>query len=145
MKVLKKNYKLIITVVIIIIVLVLGVFIYKNLFEGSSSDRLENIENYELTKKEINSVKEKINELENIDSVDVYTNNKIIKIFVVLKEDISFDDVKKISNEALESISSDNLEFYDVEIFVDSENEESEVYPKIGYKHKTNSEFTWNR
>ena len=28
---------------------------------------------------------------------------------------------------------------------IDSLNEESEVYPKIGYKYKTDLEFTWNR
>ena len=145
MKKLKANYKLIVVILIVIVFLVLGMFIYKNLFQDNNSNRLENIENYKLTKKEKNSVKEKINELENIDSVDIYTNNKIIKIFVELKEDIDFDDVKEVSNELIDNFSSDNLEFYDLEIFVTSKNEESKVYPVIGYKHKTNSEFTWNR
>ena len=145
MKKLKKYYKIIIAALIVIVILVLSLFIYKNIFQGSSSNRLENIENYKLTKKEKNSVKDKINELENIDNIDVYTNNKIIKIFIELKEDIDFDDVKEVSNELIESFSSDNLKFYDLEIFVTSKDKESKIYPMIGYKHKTNSEFTWNR
>lgn len=145
MKILKKNYKLIIVALIIIVIFILGLFIYKNIFKENSSNRLENIEKYKLTKKEINSVNDKINELKNIDSIDVYTNNKIIKIFVELKEDVDFEDVEEVSNELLESFKEDNLKFYDVEIFIDSQNDDSKVYPKIGYKHKTNSEFTWNR
>jgi len=145
MKILKKNYKLIIVALIIIVIFILGLFIYKNIFKENSSNRLENIEKYKLTKKEINSVEEKLNEIGNIDSIDIYTNYKIIKIFIELKEDVNFEDVERISNEAIEKFSSDNLEFYDLEIFVDSKNEESKVYPKIGYKYKTNSKFAWNR
>ena len=52
------------------------------------SKRLEGIENYNLTSEEVNAVKEKINELENIESIDVHTNDeltKIITIFITLK------------------------------------------------------------
>lgn len=145
MKKLKKYYKVIIAVLVVIVILVLSLFIYKNIFQGSSSNRLDNIENYKLTKKEISLVEEKLNEIGNIENIDIYTNYKIIKIFIELKEDVNFEDVDKISNEAIEKFSSDNLEFYDLEIFVDSKNEKSEVYPKIGYKYKTNSKFAWNR
>lgn len=145
MKKFKKYYKLIIVVLVLIIFVVLGVFIYKNLFQGSGADRLENVENYKLTKKEKNKVKDKINELSKIENIKVYTNNKIIKIFIELEEDIDFDDVKDVSNELIECFSSDNLKFYDLEIFITSKNKESEVYPKIGYKHKSDSKFTWNR
>lgn len=145
MKKLKKYYKWIIASLILILVIVLGIFIYRNLFQGSGANRLENVENYKLTKKEKNAVQEKINELEKIDDIKIYTNNKLIKIFIELEEDIDFEDIKDVSDEIIESFSSDNLEFYDLEIFVNSKNEESEIYPKIGYKHKSNSKFTWNR
>ena len=145
MKKIKDNYKIILVVLIVIAFLVLGIFIYKNIFEESSSNRLENIEKYKLTKKEINSVKDTVNELKNIEDVEVYANNKIIKIFIDLKEDIEFDDIKENSDKIIEKFSSKNLEFYDLEIFITSENEESKIYPKIGYKHKKNSKFTWNR
>lgn len=145
MKKLKKYYKLIVFILVLIVFIVLGVFIYKNLFQGSGADRLENIENYKLTKKEKNKVNDKINELSKIENVKIYTNNKIIKIFIELEEDLDFHDIKDTSNELIECFSSDNLKFYDLEIFITSKNEESEVYPKIGYKHKSDSEFTWNR
>jgi len=144
-KILKKYYKLIIIILVLIIIAVLGIFIYKEMFADGVSNRLEGIEDYSLTKKEIKSVKEKLNEIENIDSIDIATNYKIIKIFLVLKEDVDIEKVKKICNESIEEFSEKNLSFYDLEIFIESKNKESKIYPKIGYKYKTNLEFVWNR
>ena len=70
---------------------------------------------------------------------------KIIKVYLELNKDVDFDDVKEKSNELIEEISEKNLLFYDVEIFVDCLDEENETYPKIGYKYKTSTKFTWNR
>ena len=144
-KFLKKYYKLLIIILVLMIIAVLGVFIYKEMFEVGVSNRLEGIEKYNLTKKEIKAVKEKLNEIENADSIDITTNYKIIKMFLELKEDVDFEEVKEICNESIEGFSKKNRKFYDLEIFVESKNKDSETYPKIGYKYKTNSEFVWNR
>jgi len=140
----KKNLiKYIILNIIIILIVVLGVLIYKNLFAGKESSRYKDIEKYELTNSEINIVKDKINELEGIKSVDIYTSSKIIKIVVKLNEDIDLDSIKNKANESISLFSEENLTYYDIEFFVTSKNEESEIYPQIGYKFKTNSEFSW--
>jgi len=144
MKKTKKWIKIIIILLILIVIFILGFLIYKNLFQGRVSERLDGIESYTLTKEEKKLVKDKLNELENVESINIDTNYKIIKIFLELKEDVKFEDVKKISNEAITNFSEDNLSFYDIELFVTSLSEDS-IYPKVGYKHKMNSEFTWNR
>jgi hypothetical protein len=142
---LKKYYKLILLCLVVIIIVILSLFIYKNLFQQGKSNRLEGIENHQLTKKEITKIEEKLYELDDVESIDVYTNYKIIKIFLELKEDIDFDDVEEKSNELIEEISEKNLSFYDIEIFIDCLDNKSEDYPKIGYKYKTSTKFTWNR
>jgi hypothetical protein len=144
MKKIKKNYKLIIIALIILIIAILGIFICKNLFQLNDNGRLEGIENHKLTEKEIGLVKEKFNELEDIVDIDISTNYKIIKIFLEFN-DTDFEDIKKISDESVEKFSKDNLEFYDIEIFVELLDSEGNKYSKIGYKHKSSSEFTWNR
>ena len=141
----KKIIKLVIIGIIILIIVILGFLIYKEIFQSGESKRLENIENYILTKDEIESVKEKFNEIEDLKSVEVSKKHKIIKIYLEFNECSSFTNLKKISNESLSKISDKNLSFYDIEIFVTSVAPECEKYPKIGYKHKSNSEFTWNR
>jgi len=145
MKKLKKYYKWIIMFLVIAIISILAILICKNLFSQGESNRLDDIENHEITQKEINLVKENLNKLDAIQHIDISTNYKLIKIFIQLKEEIELDDVNRIANESINNFSEKNINFYDVEIFVDCMNEESKIYPKIGYKHKSNSEFTWNR
>lgn len=145
MKKLKKYYKWIILAVVLITVSVLLALIYKNLFNNETSDRLEGADNHKITKKEINLVKETLNEIEVIESIDISTNHKIIKIFIELKEDVDLEEIDEITTESLNGFSEENIKFYDVEVFVECLNEDSEIYPKIGYKHKSDSEFTWNR
>mgnify|MGYP003300286731 CR=1 FL=1 len=139
----KKYIKYIILLIIIMVIFVLGFFIYKNMFADSVNSRYKDIENYKLTNDEKNSAKDKINELENIKSVNIYIDSKIIKIVVKLEEDIDFEIIKSKANEVINSFSEENLSYFDLEFFVESSNKESEVYPQIGYKFKTNTEFAW--
>lgn len=135
----KKIIKYSVIVLIFIIIFVLLLFVYKNLFAGVENSRYEGIENYKLTNDEKNSVKDKINELEGIKSIDVYTDSKIIKVVVILEEDIDFESIKEKANEIISSFSEENLSYYDLEFFVDYVEQENQ----IGYKFKTNSEFSW--
>lgn len=139
----KKIVKYVIMFVIALVAIISIILIYNNLFAPSNSNRFDGIEEYKLTKKEKEAVKEKFNEIEKIKSIDVYTNSKIIKIFIKTTEDINFDNIKALANESLTSFSEENLSFYDVEIFVESLNEDSTLYPQIGYKCKTCTEFVW--
>lgn len=145
MKKTKKYFNLVLIFIIILIIGVLCFFICKNLFYTNDSDRLSEIEKYVLTSEEINLVKEQFAEVEQIKSIDVFSNYKIIKIMIELESDVDFDIIKEISNKVTSKFSEDNLKYYDIEIFVNTLNKESEIYPKIGYKHKMNSDFTWNR
>lgn len=141
----KKNKKILMGIIIgiVILIIILLFFIYLNLFKNDSSSRFKNSDKYTLTNNEKNSVKQEIKELDNIKKVDVYTNNKIINIHIVLKEDIEFDELNNTLNNTLNNFKEKNLKYYDIEVFVESENKESETYPKIGYKHKTSKDFAW--
>lgn len=145
MKKLKKNFKWIVVALVIIIISVFVILICKNLFDETENNRLDGIEDYKITKKEINLVKEDLNKIDSVDKIDITTNYKIIKIFIELEEDIEFDDINDVVIESINNFSKKNLKFYDIEVFIDCLNEDSEIYPKIGYKHKSNSDFTWNR
>ena len=139
----KRNIKIGVICGIVLLFIVIIALIYNLLFTSTKNTRLDDISKHKLTKKEISLVKEKIQELENVEDVDVFSNVKIIKIIVKLSEDVDFEAVKAKSNESIPLISEDNLKYYDVEIYYESNNKESEVYPKIGYKHKTQEAFVW--
>ena len=66
MKKLKKYYKIIIAVLIVVVISILSFLIYINLFKENDSNRLENIDEHKLTKKEISKAKETFEELEQL-------------------------------------------------------------------------------
>lgn len=140
----KNKIKLIIILVIVLIVLTLSFLVYKNIFASSSSNRYKDIEKHKITNNEINKFKDNFN-IDQVEDIDIYTNSKIIKIIVELKEDVDFDTISTVANNSINSFKEKNLKFYDVEIFVTSKNKESEIYPKIGYKFKNQEELAWNK
>lgn len=141
----KKHIKLIVIIGIIILILVFLFLIYKNLFASNNNSRNSDISNYKITNNEINSAKDKIKELEEVKSIDIHINNnsKIVKIIVLLSNDVAFDKINALANEVVSNFSEKNIGYYDFEFYVDSENAESEIYPKIGYKFRANSGFSW--
>ena len=141
-KFLKDNKKIITIVGIALLVVIAFILIYKIFFGSSGSDRYEGIKSHKLSKTEISDVTKVIKELDNVKSTKVYTDSKIIKIFVKLKDDVEFDAVKDVATKTISKIDKNNLKFYDLEFFVDSK-DDSKVYPKIGYKHKSSENFVW--
>lgn len=125
-------------VIIFLIILILG-----SLFGINKSERCVESENYKISSKEKNKVEEIFKDLDNFDKVEIITNCKILKIFLYLSDDTDFKNIDKLTGEVISSFSEENLKYYDIELFIESKNEESEIYPKIGYKNKTSDNFVW--
>lgn len=145
----KKNYgkyiKISLIVLVLVLIFTLGFMTYQVIFASHSNSRVVD-SNYKLTDKEIKEVKNTLNEIENVENIDIYiTKNmksRIIKVILNLKSDVEFDIIKEKGNEMLNSFSDSNLGYFDIEFFVDSKSKDSQ-YPKIGYKSRTSSEFSW--
>lgn len=129
--------------VIALVILILMLLIGKNLFSNVDNSRMTDNSKYKLSNNEKNSITDKLEEIDNVKSVEIYKNIKIIKIIINLSEDADFDKVKQICNESLNLFSKKNLSYFDIEVYVKSENKDSDVYPRIGYKHKLKEEFAW--
>ena len=144
-----------ISIIIVVVVLsiavmsLFGYIVYRSLFARIPNKRYEGIEEHILTQDEKNNISEVFSDLKELDSVNVFidtnkdSQSRIIKISIKLKEDVKFDDLKTLCNSSIEKVSEDNLDYYDMEVFITSEDKESEIYPQIGYKHVSNSEFSW--
>ena len=141
-KFIKDNKKIITIVGVALLIIIAFVLLYKIFFGSSGSDRYEGIKSHKLSKTEISDVKKVVNELDNVKSVEVYTESKIIKIFVNLSDDVDFDKTKDIATKSISKIDKKNIKFYDIEFFVDAK-KDSKIYPRIGYKHKSSENFVW--
>ena len=62
-----------------------------------------------------------------------------------MDDSLEEETAKNYANKILENLSDDVKSYYDIQVLVDSDNEESEVYPIIGYKHKTTDMFVWKQ
>lgn len=135
------KYGIIFSIVIVFIVLV--VLIYNNIFASKTNHRFDGIDKHNVTTEEKNKVNEIFNEIDGIEKIDIYVTSKIINIYIKTDGDIDFKKMKNASKNVIDCFNNENLEFYDLQFFIESSNEESNLYPKIGYKHKSQKEIAW--
>lgn len=148
MKFLKNNKKL--TIALIVVLFLLFMFlIYKILFGGNGNgvygNRLKEIDNVKISK---NTEEKLIKELEAHDEVEKVSyklKGRIINVILTVNDETSLDRGKEIANEVLNYFDDDEKEYYDFQVFLNSSNDSSETYPKIGYKNNTSEGFVWKQ
>ena len=146
MKHIKNNKGIAITLLIILIFIIAGIFLLKAFFPSGNAygDRLKGIEKVEFSKSEITKLEEKIKERDNIKNVSIDIKGRLINIIITVNKDTNIDDMKDYTKERLEIFDKEELEYYDVQFYLLNEDDESEDYPSIGYKHKTSDEIKWS-
>ncbi|MBP3445535.1 MAG: hypothetical protein J6K23_06580 [Bacilli bacterium] len=146
MKHIKNNKGIAITLLIILIFIIAGIFLLKAFFPSGNAygDRLKGIEKVEFSKSEITKLEEKIKERDNIKNVSIDIKGRLINIIITVNKDTNIDDMKDYAKERLEIFDKEELEYYDVQFYLLNEDDESEDYPSIGYKHKTSDEIKWS-
>lgn len=152
----KKHKKGIIIVSAIVIVLIIcAVALYQliaylspNQKQSQYGDRCESTESVMITDARKEAIKEAVESYENmtLSTIDVKCN--LIDIIVIVDDSVLASTVKEMSDKVLEAFSEEELKYYDLSLWVDSEAEESETYPMIGTRHKeingeANAYFVW--
>jgi hypothetical protein len=152
----KKHRKKLIILTIILIVISIGIFaMYKVISyllpdrkNSVYGDRCEITESITITKERKNNIKLAVEEYEgmNLSIVDVKCN--LIDIIVYVDDETDIKVVKEMSKKVIATFTEEELKYYDLALWVDSNNEESTVYPIIGTKHKvingdSKDHFVW--
>ena len=140
-----KNKLLTILIALILLIMISGLIVIKLwLFPNSNGskygNRLEGIENVELTSSRLDEIKNGFDAKSGFTLDKFRISGKIVNIFVTAG-DISKDDVKSEAMRLVSSFSEDEIKFYDFQVFVDGNEEE---YPIIGYKNKNSEGLLWN-
>lgn len=142
--------KVIIKVLIAIILLILSVWLalfLKEFFFSSDAKviygtRLKGINKHKISKETISSVEDSIKK--EVSSVNVRVTGKLIYIVIKVKENTTLETAKALGAKAIEGFSADEKTFYDIQIMIDSESENSQ-YPIIGYKQRSRQNITWTK
>ena len=143
----KKHKGLIICLVILLILGIIAFVVAKKLLYPDSSknkygDRLNGIENYQISDNTINEMKNSFLKNEFVTNFNYNLTGRIIKITITVKSDTKVDKAQELSSIITTSLPEDYQEFYDISytIICDGEND---LYPVIGAKHKTSKVFSW--
>lgn len=143
----KKHCLLVIALTIILIVLIVGIVVAKNLFFSSHGNafgnRLDGIEDHRMTDEYLNQIKDGLEGLEQIVSVNNNIVGKRADFIIKVKSDVDVITAKGYADKILEYLPEDVKEFYDIQAMIINEDEENQNYPIIGYKHKTKTGFTF--
>lgn len=149
MKYIKKNKLTVFIIVIFVLMVIVGAYLYNLLFASGRSEaygnRLDGIENVEITKKQYSKVKSKLKENENVIEVSTDLKGKIVNIIITVKDEVSKEDAKNIASSALTEFDEDQLKFYDIQIFVKKDNKDLNDFPIIGYKQNDKAGLTWTK
>lgn len=137
-----KNNKIMIGIIVGIAILLL-ILVYFLFFKSYSKNTERCLVDYKIGSKSFIKAENKIKEIDSVKDVDIYLNVCIIKIVVELKEDVELNTIKSKMTESLKEFDKELLENYDLELFIKSDNKESNVYPIIVSKHKSQNDFYW--
>ena len=138
------TFTIIMLLVIFILVFSLIRFLVPNYDGDGYGNRLKGIEKYKIEEKSINELKSTISQNEGVVSVEYLLTGKLIDITLVVKDEVEKDIAKEYASQTLTYFTDEQKGYYDIQVLVKSENNESEKYPVIGYKHKTSGNLIWS-
>lgn len=148
MNFIKKN-KILVTLLLIAVIMfsTILIIIFSNLSSGNDEygNRLDGIENYPIADDTVNNIKNEISSLDKVNSISYNLEGRLINFTIKVDDDLVVSEAKNYSEKIIEHFSDDIKSYYDIQILIDSTNDESENYPIIGYKHKTSDSLVWKQ
>ena len=147
MKFIKKHKIEFIALFTIIIICILGYFAVKPLLGNDSNkygNRLDGIENVKITDEQVKKLTSEMEENKDIKSIKYDLQGRLIYIILEVSNETAVDVSKGYANKILNYFDDEQKTYYDMQVIIKSDSEESEVYPIIGAKHKTSTSFIWD-
>lgn len=143
-----KKYKKIIIVLFVILVLLILFFSFLSIFmidskQDEYGNRLDGIENVKISDDTVSKIKSELGSLEEVEKVEYRLQGRLIYLSFKMKDGVSVDTAKEISTRTLDYFDEEEKSYYDIQVIISSVNEESQGYPFMGYKHKTEETIVW--
>lgn len=149
MKFIKKHKIGLIVTGVILVLLILMFFGIKNAFFSNISEsvygnRLDGIENYPIEDAVISEIETTIKDTGNVNSFKYQLKGRLMNFIIEVNADADLTTSRSFADKIAEKLSDDIKGFYDIQVYLICTDKESELYPSIGYKHKTSVGFKWN-
>ena len=147
LKFIKKHKLLLLFIILLIVAAVFAIKVFLIFTDTDETaiygERLNGADYVELdVSKSNDKVKAKVGDLAS--GVTVRIQGRIVNIIINLKDEVTRDAAKDISNQLLGEFSDKEKAYYDFQIFLNKTNEDAQ-FPVIGYKHHTKAEIKWTK
>lgn len=152
----KKNKKKVIgffVVIAILVAFVIGIwgvvsYLMPDTKESVYGDRCDITEQHPVSKKRESEITKFLKDYDKMKLIDYDVKCNLIDIVIEVDDSMSFSDVKTMGKKLLEVFKEEELKYYDIELMIRSNKEDSADYPKIGTHHKEingsmNDDFVW--
>lgn len=135
---------------ILSIIFLIGVISYlmPNTRESVYGDRCEFTSEHAVKDERESKIKDFLKDYETMDMKSFEVKCNLINIIIEVDDKTSFSKVKSMGKKLLSVFDDDELKYYDIQLMIKSNKENSDDYPKIGSHHKeingsTNEDFIW--
>ena len=139
---------LIVTGVILVLVILMffGVknAFFSNMGQSVYGNRLDGIEKYPIDDAVIKDIETTLKDTGNISSFKYELKGRLMNFIIEVNADVDLTTSRAFADKIAEKLSDDIKSFYDIQVYLTCSDKESELYPTIGYKHKTSVGFKWN-
>lgn len=149
MKFIKKHKVGLIVTGVILVLLILMFFGIKNAFFSNMGksvygNRLDGIENYPIDDSIINDIETTLKDTGMVNNFKYILEGRLINFIIEVNADVDLTTSRGFADKIAEKFSDDIKSFYDIQVYLTCTDKESELYPSIGYKHKTSVGFKWD-
>ena len=130
-------------IVFIVALYVLIGLLYPDNRKNVYGNRLLGIEKVKLSEQSITEIKDKMEANDFVNNTKYSLNGKLINFIIEVKADTNKNSSKGLVNNILEVFSDEVKKFYDIQVIIIEDKEESKNYPIFAYKHKSEEKFVW--
>ncbi|CCY46431.1 putative uncharacterized protein [Firmicutes bacterium CAG:822] len=127
---------------VIFFLILIWLFIVPVFSNNKYGDRLDGIKDHKISSDTVKDIENSLKENDKVTDVTYNNEGRILDFILTVSNDMSTEDAKKLGDTILDKISDDDKKYYDIQILIDTE-EENDNYPIAGYKHKSEDNFTY--
>ena len=124
-----KRNKILVGLILIAIIIMASILIiiFSNLSLGGNNkygNRLDNIEEHPITSEMITDIKTEISSFEKVEDISYHLEGKLMNFIITVEDSLIEDDAKNYGNRIIETLSNEIKTYYDVQVLIDSTDEE---------------------
>lgn len=131
-------------IIIIIAIIVTLKLLYPNTNRSVYGNRLDGIEKIPINQTEKDKLVTEFKKNKQINNVTIDVQGRLINIFIDVTKSVDLVTSKSFADKTLTYFTEQQKGAYDIQVYITCESDEkSDLYPIIGYKHKTSMNFKW--